>query len=244
MKRRIVAVGLAAAAIVLLAVLVLQSRSVSIDAHLAHHTALAELGRVSEDFDTLLSDLNAAWQDNQVPSEGARLLAARLATSPERVNQYLKAVPGSTSQENRVSNSFDGFTKTVGEASTLIGEILDEQTAYANSVLFLRDSGPRIVQQMRNIRLDRAAGDTFQLVVGALDFAKADASVQEFELRRLLVTLGRDQRIDANMPAEVQELRGAITTILGSKAMLDSKLRQLAFEDKIEVCRRQARVDS
>ncbi len=227
MKRRIVAVALAVAAIGLLAVLVIQSRSVNIDAHLAHHTALAELSRVAEDFGTLLSDLNTAWQDNQVPGEGARLLAARLATSPDRVAQYLASVPGSTSQENRVRNSHEGFAKTVAEASALVSQVLDEQTAYAESVLFLRETGPRIVQQMRNIRLDRAAADTFQLVVGALDFAKADASVQEFELRRLLVTLGRDQRLDANMPAEVQELRAAITTILASKAQLDSKLRQL-----------------
>ena len=227
MKRRIVAVALAVAAIVLLAVLVIQSRSVSIDAHLAHHTALAELGRVSEDFGTLLSDLNAAWKDNQVPSEGARLLGARLATSPERVQQYLAAMPGSSSQQNRVNNSYQGFATMVGEASTLVEQILDEQTTYAQSVAFLRDAGPRIVQTMRNIRLDRAAADTFQLLVGALDFAKADTSVREIELRRLLVTLGRDQRIDANMPAEVKELRAAVTNILGNKSLLDSKLRQL-----------------
>ena len=194
MRRRIVAAGLAAAAIVLLAVLAFQSRSVSIDAHLAHHTALSELNRVGEDFGTLVSDLNAAWQENQVPGEGARSLAARLANSPERIGQYLKAVPGSASQEKRVSNSHDGFTTMVADTSVLVREILDEQTTYAESVLFLRDSGPRIVQQMRSIRLDRAAGDTFQLVVGALDFAKADSSVQEFELRRLLVTLGATKK--------------------------------------------------
>ena len=229
MKRRIVAVGLAAAAIVLLAVLVLQSRSVSIDAHLAHHTVLAELALVSEDFGTLVSDLNTAWQESQVPGDGARLLAARLGASPERVSQNLNAVRGAASQERRVANSYEGFAGMIGDGSGLIREILQEQTAYAESVLFVRDSGPRIVQEMRNIRLDQAAADTFQLVVGALDFAKPDPSVQEFELRRLLTTLGRDQRIDANMPAELKELRAAITTILDSKAQLTSKLDQLGI---------------
>jgi signal transduction histidine kinase len=227
MRRRIVAVGLAAAAIALLGVLVFQSRSVSIDAHLAHHTALSELSHVAEDFGTLVSDLNAAWQENQIPREGVQLLAARLASSPERIGQHLKAVPGSASQEKRLSNSHAGFTTMVQDTSVLIGEILDEQTTYGESVLFLRDSGPRIVQEMRNIRLDRAASDTFQLVVGTLDFAKTDSSVQEFELRRLLVTLGRDQRIDANMPVEVNQLHAAITTILDTKAPLTSKLNQL-----------------
>jgi signal transduction histidine kinase len=43
----------------------------------------------------------------------------------------------------------------------------------------------------------------------------------------LLVTLGRDQRIDANMPGEVEALRTAVLTIVDSKSAIRSKLVQL-----------------
>ena len=228
MKRRIVAVGLVVGALLLLMALLFQSRSVSVEVHLAHHTAVTELERVREDFGALVTTLESAWQSGQAPGEGARALAARVAVSPERVHGQMFQVRGGASQEARVLNSSEGFTGTVGEASGLVRDLLSEQTGYAEQASFLREEGPRIVDQMREIRLDRAAADTFQLLVGTLDFAKPDATVQEFELRRLLVTLGRDQRLDANMPNEIQRLLEAVGTILDSKSDIQSRLRQLA----------------
>ena len=227
MKRKILAVLFAALAIGLLAYLVVKSRSVVVDSHLSHFTALAELERAREDFQTLLATLDEAWRETRAPGEGAKALAARVAASPDQISQHLFAVSEGGNKELRVRNSLDGFSQTVDEASTLVGEIIEEQTRYAASVEFLKDRGTRIVEEMRDIRLNRAAEETFRLVVGTLDFAKADATVQEFELRRLLVTLGRDQRIDANMPDEVEELQNAVTTILRTKASLNSKLTQL-----------------
>ncbi len=228
MKRRIVAVGLVVGALLLLAALLFQSRSVSVEVHLAHHTAISELERVSEDFDSLVRTLESAWQAGQAPGGGARALAARVAVSPERVHGQMFQVRGGASQEARVLNSYEGFSGTVGEASTLVRNLLSEQAAYADKATFLRENGPQIVDQMREIRLDRAAVDTFQLLVGALDFSKPDASVQEFELQRLLVTLSRDQRVDANMPEQMDRLLEAAGTILDTKSDIQSRLRQLS----------------
>jgi len=227
MKRRIVAVGLVVGALSLLMALLFQSRSVSVEVHLAHHTAVAELDRVREDFTTLVTTLESAWQNGRIPGEGARALAARVAVSPERVHGQLFQVRGGASQEARVLNSYEGYAATVAEASSLVRDLLNEQTVYAEQASFLREEGPQIVDQMRDIRLDRAAADTFQLLVGALDFAKPDASVQEFELRRLLVSLGRDQRLDANMPEQTRRMLDAAGTILDTKADIQSRLRQL-----------------
>lgn len=227
MKRRIVAVGLLVGALLLLTALLFQSRSVSVEVHLAHHTAIAELERVGEDFNALVATLESAWQNGQQPGEGARALAARVAVSPERVQSQLLQVRGGASQEARVLNSYNSFNGTVEEASTLVRALLTDQSAFAENATFLRESGPQIVEQMRDIRLDRAAADTFQLLIGTLDFSKPSARVQEFELRRLLVALGRDQRLDANMPAQMQQLLGGVELILDSKTNIQSRLTQL-----------------
>jgi signal transduction histidine kinase len=83
-----------------------------------------------------------------------------------------------------------------------------------------------VIQQLRSAGLERAAADTFQLVVGTLDFARRDASVGGSELERLLVTLGRDGRVDS-MPGDVASLRGSVATILTNKPLIESKLKQL-----------------
>ena len=227
MKRTIIVVTLAVVALALLAAVALQSRSVPLEVHIAQHSVATETARVSEDFSTLLSTLGSAWTNTQAPGDGARDLIARVATSPERLRPPTLLIPGNSSQQARVVNSYEGFSIAVGQASALAQELFDDQTSYAESVTFLRDVGPQIIQQMRDIRLDRIAGDTFQLIIGTVDFSTPGSTVQERELRRLLTTLGRDQRIDANMPREVMRLREAVQTVLDGKSNILSKLNQL-----------------
>jgi signal transduction histidine kinase len=62
--------------------------------------------------------------------------------------------------------------------------------------------------------------------VGTLDFAGRNATVRANELERLLVTLGRDQRVDA-MPQGVGRLRNSVSTILTKKPLIESRLEQL-----------------
>jgi two-component system, NtrC family, sensor kinase len=228
MKRAVVAVALAVTALALLFSLVLRSSSVPIEKHLTHHAAIGELERASDDYKTFIATLVASFDSSQAPGEGARALLARISSGPQRLQDLLWLDVDNTSQQNRVRNSFEGYSSTVAKATALAEQLITQQTEYAASVGFIRESGPRLVQQMRDIRLDRVAADTFQLIAGTLEFARPTSTAQETDLRRLFVTLGRDQRIDANMPAEITKLRKAIETILQSKATIRSELSQLA----------------
>jgi len=228
MTRSVVAVGLAAAAFTLLAMLVLSSRAMPIETHLRHHAAMAELARVTDDYATFVTLLASAAEDTQAPGDGARVLLDRLATSPDRLRTQLPLAGEGTSQQNRVYNSFERFSGTLGDALSLARGLLEQQQLYAENIAYVREVGPRLVQRMRDIRLDGVAADTFQLIAGTLELARPQGSAQELELQRLLVTLARDQRIDANMPGEVTQLRDAIGAIMRDKDVIYSKIDQLA----------------
>jgi len=228
MKRSIIGIGLAAAALALLAALVLQSRPMSVDVHVAHHAAIADLERTAEDFTALVVSLNSSWSNVQIPGEGTRALAARVSASPARLTAQLFQVQGGTSQETRVLNRYEGYSSMVGETEILLADLLTEQTSYVESVSFIRESGPKIVEQMREIRLDRAATDTFQLMAGTLDYVSTSSSTLETELRRLLVSLSRDQRIDANMPEQADELLASVIAVLDNRSIIQSRVTQIA----------------
>jgi signal transduction histidine kinase len=227
MNRAIIAVILALAALGLLISLALESRPLPVETHVAQYTIASDLARIEADFQALTETLNAAWREQQPPGEGARALLERVASQRAQIPPSLFELKGSASQEARLSNSHETFLTALGEATALSGELITEQTQYAAAVAFLRESGTEVIQSLRGSGLDRAAADTFQLVVGSLDFAGANPSVQASELERLLVTLGRDQRVDL-MPGNVVGLRNAVTTILRNKPRIESKLRQLA----------------
>jgi signal transduction histidine kinase len=226
MKRAAIALVLALAALALLISLALASRSLPVESHVAQYTIAADLERLNGDFRALVDTLESAWQEQTPPGEGARALLERVAAQPRQLPESLFALQGGASQEARLSNSHATFTTAIGEATALARELIADQTAYAAAVAFLRESGAGVIQDIRNQGLDRQAADAFQLVVGTLDFAGRNASVRSSELERLLVTLGRDQRVDA-MPGDSEVLLSSVSTILRTKPLIESKLTQL-----------------
>jgi signal transduction histidine kinase len=226
MKRAVIALFLALAALGLLISLALESRSLPVEAHVAQYTIGGDLDRLDQDFQALADTLQAAWAEQQPPGEGARALLERVTAQPHQLPESLFALQGNASQEARLSNSHATFTKAFADAAVLAGDLIAHQTEYSAAVAFLRESGASVIQQIRNAGRDRAAADTFQLVVGTLDFAGHDAKVSGAELERLLLTLGRDQRVDG-MPADVALLRSSVATILENKPLIQSKLDQL-----------------
>jgi signal transduction histidine kinase len=226
MKRTAFAIVVALAALGLLVSLALESRPLPVEVHVAQYTIGADLERINDDFRSLVTTLTSSWNELQPPGEGARALLARVESQPQQLPQTLFEMRGNASQENRLRNTFDSYTGTINGAGKLASELLNDQSEYAAAVAFIRESGGRVIQQMRDQHFERTASDTFQLVVGTLDFAGSRPTVQEGELRRLLVTLGRDQRVDG-MPTDVVRLRNAMETVVAKRDSIRSKLEQL-----------------
>lgn len=227
MKRTAFAIVVALAALGLLVSLALESRPLPVDVHVAQYTIGADLEHINDDFRTLVTTLSASWNDLQPPGEGARALLARVESQPQQLPQTLFDMRGNASQEARLHNTFDSYNATIKEATRIANDLLNDQSEYAAAVAFIRESGGRVIQQMRDLRFERAAADTFQLVVGTLDFAGSRPTVQEAELRRLLVAIGRDQKVDG-MPADVTRLRNAMETVVTKRDSIRSKLEQLS----------------
>jgi signal transduction histidine kinase len=226
MKRAVIALVLALAALGLLISLALESRSLPVETHVAQYTIAGDLERFDQDFRALVDTLRAAWSEQQPPGEGARALLERVTAEPQQLPASLFTMQGNASQEARLSNSHATFTKAVGDAAVLAGDLIAQQTEYTAAVAYLRESGASVIQQIRSAGLDRAAADSFQLVVGTLDFAGRNARVSASELERLLITLGRDERVD-RMPGDVAVLRRSVATVLTNKPLIESKLKQL-----------------
>lgn len=226
--RRILIIGLVLAAMVPLAKFVLQSRPVPVDVHDAHLAAIADLERTAEDYSALTTTLSSAWTSGQDPGQDARALAARITESPERLSGLLFGAGGGR-QEGPIRDRYDAYTLIVSQTEPLLAELFEEQAIYLESVAFVRASGPGITQQMRRLRLDRAAAETSQLVAGTLDYATAEPTVEAVELRRLLVSLGRDLRIDANMPNQAQRLLDSVTVVLENKSIIQSNMTQIVL---------------
>ncbi len=228
MKRSAAVIALAVAAMVLLAMLIVQSRGIPIEHHVAHSAALLELERITADHADFVAGLQGAWAVRQTASGNSAALRARLAEGPARLESLLPPLRAGAARQTRLQGATQTLTNSLQETLQLSDELAGNLTLFANGLTEVREAGPELVQRMREIRLDAAAADTFALVAGTLDYAAGPAAAPPPELRRLMASLQRDQRIDANMPADMQRLRREIEQLFATRPVIENRLRQLS----------------
>ena len=227
MQRRLFAAGLTVAALAMLAMLVLDSRPLPIDAHLAHHSAIAELERSADDAETLVASLESARASSLALGDGARTVLTRFEESPDRLNALVFGYSGRALHEERVRSRFDAYSGTVADASSVTHAALSEQAELVRSLDVVRRSGPVLIERMRDIRLDDAARTTFELVAGVLDYASPARTTDIADLEVLADTLLADRRLDANMPGQVQEFIEATQNVISSVQQIENLTTRL-----------------
>ncbi|MGD2166777.1 MAG: ATP-binding protein [Gammaproteobacteria bacterium] len=224
MKQSIVAAVLAVVALGILIAMAIESRPVPANVHVAQNSLANALQVLAEDYQAITEALQTAWRDQRPPGEAVRALIERSRSGADSLSATVALIPGSASQLTRISNSLGRLTVALESAGTSAGSLVDDITAYTGAVTVVREQGPQIVQGLRDVRLDRAATNTFELVAGTLDFIEQPARERQQDLERLLATLDRDARIDANMPREMSRLRSAVRTIVDLRGNIESRL--------------------
>ncbi|MDX1563326.1 MAG: hypothetical protein R3305_10385, partial [Gammaproteobacteria bacterium] len=228
MKRTLIVIVLAVAALALLVGAALKSRSVPLEVHVAQFTLSDEIERLNEDFTTLMATLESAWQTSQDPGEAAIALRQRILNRPETIGAAIEQIPGSDLQLERIDNNFERLNDAMRTVEDLTGTLLAQQSSYAANLTLLRDTGPEIVRQLRDASLPRVAQNLFQLLAQTIEYASHNGGADEYEMRRLLAMLDRDQRIDAAVPDEFADLLAAVEQILETKDDTRSRLTQLS----------------
>lgn len=227
MKRIAISIVLAVAALAMLVSLLLQSRSLPLEVHLSQNEIATQVERVGEDFAALIATLDAARREIRDPGDAATSLLNRVASSADAMRQMADVIPGTAGQRDRLARSVESYAATVKEVEDLARRVLDEQRTYAQNVSFVRDEGPRIIQQMRDVLLDAEAGQVFQLVVATLDFASPVGTVPATELRNMVAALNGNEVIRANIPREIERLGETVLAIAAAKEPLENRLREL-----------------
>lgn len=227
MKRTIFVMVLAVAALALLVGAALKSRSIPLETHIAQYTLGSDISRLADDVGTLVGSLETAWRAGQSPGEAANAMRLRIVGSLGSLEQAMAGVPGSAQQTERIQNSFERMRASMATFDELTTTLLAEQSAYTDGLNLLRSSGPEVVRELGALGLDRMAADLFQLMAETIEFANPDAAGRPAEIRRLLVQLNRDLRIDTDLPAGTEDLLTVVTTILNTKSDIQSRLRQV-----------------
>jgi len=227
MKRTLIVIVLGLATLALLVGAALKSRSIPLEAHIARYTLDSDISRLEDEFQTLLNSLETSWRSSQAPGEAAAALHQRVITSLDGLEQSVATIPAGSLQRERMQNNLDRLRATMTTVDTLTTTLLDEQARYAENLTLLRDGGTEVVRQLRAVGQTRVAADLFQLLAETIDFAASEDPIGQFQIRRLVTTLTRDQRIDARVANLTGPTLTAINSIVAARDDIRSRLTQL-----------------
>ncbi len=228
MKQTIVAAVVAIVALGILVAMALESRPIPADVHVAQNNLTNTLQVLANDYQAISEALQTAWRDRQPPGDAVRALIERSTAATVMLSESTDVIPGTTSQRTRISNSLDNLGATLDTAGGNAATLVDDITTFTGAVATVREQGPQLVQGLRDVLLERAATNTFELVAGTLDFVDQPTQARQLNLERLLTTLERDARIDANMPREMNELRSAVRSIVSLRPDIESRLAEFS----------------
>lgn len=228
MKRTLTVIALGLAALALLVGAALKSRSIPLEAHIARYTLRSDIARLTDEFGTLVAALDAARQSAQSPGEAASALKERVAGGLAGLERSIGQIPGSSAQQQSIRNNLARLGQTLANVDALTTTLLREQTAYAENLTRLRDRGPEAVRQLTDMGQTTAAANLFQLLAETIDFASSEAPIGEYQIRRILALLQRDQRIDTGIEPVIAPFLDAIASIADGRDDIRSRLNQLA----------------
>jgi signal transduction histidine kinase len=227
MKRTLIVIVLAVAALALLVGAALKSRSVPLATHVAQYSLAADIDRFADDYRTLVASLGTAWRSSRIPGEAASALHRRVVDSAAAFAGSIAGIPGSAQQRARMENSLLRLEDSMATADALATRLLAQQTAYASNLSFLRERGPEVVRELRDTGRTRLATNVFELIAESIEFADPAADPDGANLRRLLVTLNRDANIDTSLPADLGPLLAGSSGLLETRSDTESRLNQL-----------------
>jgi len=224
MKQTVVAVLVATLAVGILIGIALESRPIPASVHIAQNSLRNELEITASDYQAITEALQVSWRDKRLPGETVRTLIDRNNSRAERLRESTAEIPGTASQRNRITNSYLSFVATLQGAGNVSGVIFNDIVKFSSASATVREQGPQIVQRLREVRLNRVATETSELVTGTLAYIDEPSPAGRETLERLLATLARDASIDRNTPREMEALRAAVRTVIDLRLSIESTL--------------------
>ncbi|MEN7344366.1 MAG: hypothetical protein AAAFM81_15550, partial [Pseudomonadota bacterium] len=217
MIRKILIAMIAMSMIVLLALLVRESRSISAQFYIDYSGYVSTLRQAQRDHETLMDTLDALTSQAVSVPNTVNTLAARL----EQSKTTLEAPPESL-VSGPVQSAAARYVSSVNMTLTSLTRFVESENQLAEAVKVLREDSPEVVRTLRDRGNDAISQNLFGLTVDVLDNATGKSSLEPKEIgRRLddLVALAEDNNVSSR--AFTRLIDAAAATPLTRAAVLE-----------------------
>ncbi|MEO1596780.1 MAG: ATP-binding protein [Pseudomonadota bacterium] len=221
MLKKILIALTAASIIILLAMLVRESRSVSAQFYIDYSNYVSALRQGQRDYETLADTLSVTARQAQTVPETVATLSSRLRSGTETLR-----APAQNIRNADVMASASAYISTLNGMLTSVTEFSDAQDRIAAAATVLRDDGPAAVRLLRDRDNEAPSQVLFGLTAELLDFASGESTVPVEELQRRLDAFSAE--IDAErQPRALSGVLDAASVLLAERGTAEAALSKL-----------------
>ncbi|MEM7763983.1 MAG: ATP-binding protein [Pseudomonadota bacterium] len=196
MIRKILIAMIAMSIVVLLALLVRESRSVSAQFYIDYSGYASTLKQAQRDHETLMDTIDAlASQATEVPNT-VTTLTRRL----EQSKKILQTPPESI-ENGQVRSAAARYVSSVNMTLAGVERFVEAENALASAARVLREDAPQVVRTLRDQGHDDVSQNLFGLTVEVLDNATGKTAIEAKEIGRRLdevVAMAEDKGADSS----------------------------------------------
>ncbi|MEL6870830.1 MAG: ATP-binding protein [Pseudomonadota bacterium] len=226
MLKKILIAMIAMLVVVLLYILVRESRSVSGEFYIDYSNYVSTLRQSQRDYETLSDTLSVVSRQVQTVPETVDSLTARLGQSANALR-----APSLTLRNATVSREARTYTNKVEQLLIETATFAEAQVLLAAAADSVRVDGPQVVRALRDGGEETLSQALFGFSVEVLDVAAGQSEVSPDELQRRVDELAASANETNNLPEGFADLIAASGVILSQSPDTAAALESIAAID-------------
>ncbi|MEL7025199.1 MAG: ATP-binding protein [Pseudomonadota bacterium] len=226
MLKKILIAMIAMLMVVLLTVLVRESRTVDAQFYLDYSNYVSALRQSQRDHETLASTLSVYAGEAQALPETVASLAERLGAGVS----VLRAPPASI-RDAAVAQSAAVYTSSVEKLLAGVAGFSEVQERLADAANVLRGEGPAVVRSLRERGQEPLSQSLFALTVDVLDYATGKSTIDVSGLETRLDAMVQQADEAGRAPAGLAALLDASRTVLTTRTEALDALNEVDAAD-------------
>lgn len=229
MLRALLAALAAILLVVVLSVLIVESRAVQEDYYVEHAERMRAIETSKNDLTTIIQGTQSAFEDGRPVSAAIRLAFARLTENNALLQSSDERLRGNVAVDTLMltyDSELNGFVRD-GQAFTA------RQNAFAEALRTLQDESPLVVKDLRRFNLRLESQNAFSLAIEVIEFATSGGG-NDRQLAERIATLQSSSAIRSKAPGALDTFAGAASDVIEQRAAAATALQTITSNRMVE----------
>jgi len=207
-----------------LALLIVESRSVNEEYYAAHAERMRAIDTARTDLALVAASAESAFREGRPIPDALEAALGRLATS----NTVLQAARDADIDNAEVVDQLTAYDEALASFAADADAFAEQQDALAEALRRVQEESPEIVKELRSAELADQSQATFAFALDLIEFASGQSSADPEQLAARLNALNADPAIAEQTPGLANGFVDAAATVIAQREAAAGAVRELA----------------